>query len=75
MHSQGHGNYGASVYVNINNNKNIHYDVFEDVYVPAEFKNPDTSINTVSLEQYYKDYIRPNVDLETRPPIISKFKI
>ena len=38
------------------------------MYVAGEFKNPDTSINAVSWGQYDEDYIRPDADLETRPP-------
>ena len=64
--------YGKSAYVNINVDSNIHYDVFEDVYVPGEFRNPDTSKHAVSLEQYDEGYIRPNADLETGSPIRSK---
>ena len=58
--------------MNINANSNPHYDAFEDVYVLEEFKSPDTSINALSLEQYDKDYIRVNADLESRPPIRSR---
>ena len=36
-------------------NVDTHGDALEDVYVPGEFKNPDTSINTVSLEQHGDD--------------------
>ena len=53
----------AKIYVD----SNTHYDALKDVYVPGEFKNPDMSINAVSLEQYGEDYIRPNADLESRP--------
>ena len=56
-HTQKYGNYGKSVHVNINFDNNIHY-VFEDVLLPGDFKNSDTSINVVSLEQYDEDYIR-----------------
>ena len=34
--------------------------------------NHDMSMNIVSWEQYGDDYIRPNADLETWPPIRSK---
>ena len=63
MNSQKSGNYCESVHVNINVDSNTHYDAFEDVYVPGEFKNPDTSINAVSVEQYFEEYIRPNDDI------------
>ena len=45
------------------------------MYVLGEFKNPDTSINAVSLEQNGKDYIRPNTDLESTPQISTKEQI
>ena len=31
-----------------------------------------SNINTVSLEQYNNDYMRPNTDLESKPPIRSR---
>ena len=49
-----------------------HYNVIKDVYVPEELKRPHTDVNTVSVEQQGNDYIRPNVDLGTRPQIRSK---
>ena len=58
------------MYINVYNN--IHYDVLTDVYVPGEFRNPDTSANAVSLEQYDAEYIRQNAYFETRPPIGSR---
>ena len=41
---------GMSVHVDMYVDINNHYDVFEDVYIPGEFKNPDASRNTISLE-------------------------
>ena len=50
----------------------MHYDAFEDDDIPGECKSLDTSINSVSLEQYDEDNFRPNADLESRPPIRSR---
>ena len=55
MHSQRHGNYGKSAHANINVVV-ILAMILCDVYVSAEFKNPDTSINAVSLEQHNEGY-------------------
>ena len=45
------GTYGRSLDSNKNVDNNTHYDAFENVYVSGNFKNPDISINAVSLEQ------------------------
>ena len=61
-------------YIETSRMRNLHQHLlcFEDVYLPGEFKNLNTSINAVSLEQYDEDYIRINAKLETRPPIRSR---
>ena len=66
-HFQRYDNYGKSTHLNINADNNIYFDVFKDIHVPG-----DTSINAVSLEQYNAEYVRPNADLETRPPVRSR---
>ena len=67
-----HDNYGKSLHVNINADSNTDYDAFEDVYVPREFKNPDTNRNAVSLQEYDREYITTNAGLESRTPIRSR---
>ena len=59
--SKRHGSYDRSVHVNVNFVVMLTM-ILQDIYVPAEFKNPDTSINAVSLEQYDEGYIRPIVE-------------
>ena len=70
-HSQRLGNHGM-LHVNINIDTNTHCEAFEDVSFPGEFKNPDPSINVITLGKYDENYIRPNADLESRPPIRSR---
>ena len=62
-HSQKHDNCGKYADVNINIESNSHYHTFEDIHVPEVFKNPDTDMNTASLEQHVKDYIMPYLNL------------
>ena len=57
--------------MNINVDINTHFDSYQDVDVPEEFKNPHTSINAASLDQYDEDYIWQNADLDSRPSIRS----
>ena len=61
-----------SAHANINADRNTDYDAFEDAYVSGEIKNPDASIIPASLEKCDEDYIRPNADLKSRPPLISR---
>ena len=41
--------------------------IFGDIYLRVEFKNPDTSINTVLQEEGDEGHIRPNADLKSGP--------
>ena len=68
MHFQRYTSYGKFAHVNRNVDSNTHFDAFEYANVQGKFKNTDTSINVLLQEQYYKDYIIPSADLESRPP-------
>ena len=71
-HCLNHGSSGKYAYTDIWVDRRTHYDALKGAYVPGEFKNPDTSINTVPLGKYGEDYIRQNADLESRPQIRSR---
>ena len=67
---ESHGSRGKSAHdkLDIGTQSNV----IKDVYVPEELKRPHTDVNMVAVEQQGNDYIRPNVDLETRSQIRSE---
>ena len=71
-HSLRHSNHIKSAHANINIESNTYYGTLEDVYVAEELKNPDMSINAVSLGKYDEDYIRSNDYLESIPSSRSR---
>ena len=64
MHSSSCGNFG---YAHINDNNITHYDVSKNIHAQDIFKNPYRNIDTRLLEQCWKNYIKPNPYLESRP--------
>ena len=59
-----HGcNFGKTRNGNVNEDSSTHYDVLENIYASEMFKNPDTMVDTVSLEWCGKDYKKLTADL------------
>ena len=54
---------------NVKHKSNTYYNSLKDIYGAEVFKNSDTNIDTVWLEQHGKDYIKPDADVQSRPPI------